>query len=164
MAVPVYAQEDHRWVADDGGVNGGTLLGTGNNEGYSQDTADSNIRLRIVIQETNTKAANNQVYQLRAVKNGGAWGSADFQVTTTSTGVKLTNDTQSIADHATTTQRIGNGTYSIGDAEGWNDGQTDNLTGNIDFAGNDECEIECCLEREVGTTFRYKVEIKKLNS
>lgn len=151
MATPIWVQEDHRWVADDGGVNGGTLLGSGNNEDRSQDV-DTVIRLRIVIKETNNKAANNISYELHALKNGvGAWGSESFQVTASSTGVKLTNDSQSIPDNSTTTQRIGDGTYVTGDSLGWVDGTSYNVTGFVDYNGNDEVELEFCLTLPSGS-------------
>ena len=140
MSSPVYNQEDWAFGADDGGINANTFDTVNTNR--TAQAPDSTFRLRFVVQQTNSnKSVSNAIHALYASYNGGAY----FAVTTTSTYVQLTNDANGIADHATTTQVIGDGTYGTGDAQGWNDGQTDDNTGAIDYNGAEEVEVEFCL-------------------
>jgi hypothetical protein len=137
-----YAQEAFRFNNDDGGVDAGTQIAAVNNDINRAPGTANKFRLRIVVQMTVAKLANNDIFDIRVQKNstGGF-----VKVTTTSSNVRLVDDGNSIADKATTTQIIGDGTYVVGDSEGWNDGTTDDNTGNIDFVGNDEVELEFCL-------------------
>jgi hypothetical protein len=142
MASPVWVQEDWRYGYDDGAINANTWYSAGNN--VAQTIAEDTVyRLRFVVQQTNAaKDVNNQIHELWASYKGGAY----FQVTSASTYVQLTNDTQGIADHATTSQVIGDGTYETGpDREGWDDGTTDDDTGVCDGSGGEEMELEFCI-------------------
>jgi hypothetical protein len=147
MADPVYNQEDFRFRNDDGTLATATWVdGDTVNNNNKTIAVDANFRLRFVVQQTNAaKTVNNATFQLRYSYNDGGY-SAGTQVTTTSTYVQLVDDANSIADNATTQQRIGDGTYGTGDSQGYNDGQTDALTGDMDFNGAQECEIEVCLQ------------------
>jgi hypothetical protein len=147
MTLPVYVQESFQFRLDDGGISdspttGATYIGSVGDD-YTTGTGTGNtFRLRFVVQNTAAKIVNNVVFMLKYDKNT----AADYTtVSTTSNNIRLVNDGNSIADHQTTVQHIGDGTYVVGDSEGFNDGQTDDETGLIDFAGNDETEVECCL-------------------
>ena len=141
---PVFDQDAFRGRDDDVALNSGTFNGGGGlNGNWTQDTG-VNFRIRFVIQETSGNKSNNENFQLWARVNTGTW----FQVTATSgtSGAALFNDTQGIADDATTTQVIGSGTYTTGDSDGYCDGTSDNDTGFVDHDGNDEAELEFCLQ------------------
>ena len=137
---PSWTQEDFRFRNDDGDLATATWIdGETTNNIDKTIAVDTTTRLRIVVQQTvAAKAVNNQTFELWASYESGNY----IRVTTTSNYVQLVNDANSIADHATTVQRIGDGNYSAPDAQGYNDGQTDDDTGVIDFVGADEVEIE----------------------
>lgn len=138
---PVWNQEDFRFRNNDGNLATATWMSPGNN--VDQIIAvDTTFRLRIVVQVTNAKAVNNQVFELWGSYQGGAYS----KITTGSSNVILVDENQGIADHATTQQRIGDGAYVAGDSEGYDDGTTDDDTGNVDFAGQDEVELEFALQ------------------
>ena len=116
-------------------VDNGWLAGLGLD--WTQDTATV-FRVRFVIQETGGKAVNNQQFQLRYLLNdtGGY-----LPISTTSDVVRSVISSQ-FADNDTTSQLIGSGTYVVGESQGADE---DGTTGNIDYAGNDEAELEFCL-------------------
>jgi len=140
---PNYQQEDFRFRNDDGTLATATWVDDETTNGIDKSLdVDTNYRLRMVAQVTNAKAVNNISFRVYYSHESGAY----TQLTNNSTEVQLVDDANSIADHATTIQRIGDGTYVTGDAEGYNDGGIDNITGLIDFAGQDEVEVEICFQ------------------
>jgi hypothetical protein len=139
MGAPVLAQEDFRFRNNDGNLAGATYMGTGNNEDQTI-SVDTTFRLRVVVQETAGGNAANTTMALYVSYNSGAYA----EVNTTSSYVQLVDENQGIADHATTAQDIGDGTYTGGDSEGYNDGTTDDDTGNVDLDTN-EAEVEFAL-------------------
>lgn len=131
---------------DDVSLNSATFNGGGGlGLDWVQDT-DVNFRVRFLIQETAGRAAQNKLFALYYEKNGDGNPTGATAVTTASANVKLVDDTQSIADNATTTQVIGGGTYGVGESLGYSDGTTDAATGNCDFSGSDEIEVEFCIQ------------------
>lgn len=143
MTAPLYDQDSFRFRDDNYGLNVDNGWLAILNDDYWPG-ADTVFRLRFVIQEYNNKSANNIDFRIRQNVDGIGYGDVSAASTSLSP-VYLTNDSQGIADHATTTQLIGSGTYGTGDSEGFDDGTTDVNTGPCDFSGNDEIEVEFCL-------------------
>lgn len=142
MGQPNYIQEDWQGFEDDGGIEASTSKTSGTNNTNWTQNVDENFRIRFVIQNTGNKAGSNVIFTLYSNYNGTGY----IPVTTASSYVILSNDTQSIADHATTAQRIGDGTYDSNDSQGWDDGTTDNHTGICDVGINTEQEVEFSLQ------------------
>jgi hypothetical protein len=146
MTTPAFDQDAFRGRNDDVSVNSTTFNGGGGlNLDWTQDS-DATFRVRFVIQETAGGMSLNQKLAIYYEKNGDGNPTGATAVTTTSNDVILVNDSQSIGDNATTSQVIGGGTYVSGESLGWDDGQTDVGTGNIDFIANTEAEVEFCLQ------------------
>lgn len=107
-AMVAYAQNAYRFY-EDGAENTSTALGSQDTALTRNVTTDSNIQLRIRIQETGgANGATTDDYQLQRSIAGGAFAN----VTTTSTGVKGFNSS-SLTDAGTTTQRLTNGSGSF---------------------------------------------------
>lgn len=107
-AMVAYAQNAYRFY-EDGAENTSTALGSQDTALSRDVTADSNIQLRIRIQETGgANGATTDDYRLQRNIAGAGFG----DVTTTSTGVKGFNSA-SLTDAGTTTQRLTNGTGSF---------------------------------------------------
>ena len=106
MTNPNRVQEDWAFGDDDGGINVNTFDTV--NVARAAQPVDSVFRLRFVIQETASSQAN-QIFTLYSSYQSGGY----VPVTTTSTYVQLANDANGIADHAITTQVIGDGDYII---------------------------------------------------
>ncbi len=160
MADPVWVQLTHQGRNDDGGlgVGGATYIGTlGSDWTQEQDVP---FRVRFVIQQTNaSKTVQNQMFELFQNYNSGGF----VQVTSISTELALVNDANSIADDAATVQDIGSGTYSTGESLGYCDGTSDNDTGNCDFNGAEEVEVEFCCQiqsTDVTATESFILEIR----
>jgi len=139
MTSAAFTQGTFRGRNDLYGVNvdNGWLAGLGLD--WTQDTATI-FRVRFVIQETNNKSVNNQQFKLFASYDGGAYTT---EVTPTSNYARVIPSTNAgFNDGDTTTQLIGSGSYVIGESVGADE---DGQTGNIDYDGNDEAELEFCL-------------------
>jgi hypothetical protein len=151
-------QEDFRFRNDDGSLATATWIDGETTNNINKSIAlGTTFRLRFVVQGGG-KDVQNYLFDLWCSKNSGTY----FQVTSASTLVQLVNDANSIADHATTQQRIGNGTYSTGDLEGYNDGTTDNTTGAMDLSAGTEYEVEVCVQilttgNAAGNTFDFRL-------
>lgn len=134
MPTPAYDQDAFRGRDDDVALNSGTFNGGGGlNTNWTQDTG-TNFRLRFVVQETAGNMAANETFTLFFDHEG-----AGYAEMTTSTPLQPADTTQ-YANGDTTTQVIGSGTYVTGDAAAGVDNAED--TGNVDFGGSDEVEIE----------------------
>ena len=157
MASPVYNQNAFRGINDDGSLTTATFRAALNTD--FSEPLDKVFRLRFVVQNTaNNADTGNHSYELWCAKNGGTY----FQVTASSTLAQLADDANSIADNATTVQRIGTGSYTIYDSNGYNDGTTDDTTGNMDLRRSTEAEVECCLkllttDNTNGDTFDFRL-------
>ena len=146
MTSPVFDQDTFRGRNDENGVNvDAGWYGAANGDDWTQDV-DVTFRVRFVIQETAGGMGGNTNLRIYYEKNGDGNPTGSTAVTTATSDVILVDDSQGIADNETTTQVIGGGSYVSGDSEGWDDGQSDLGTGNIDFGGNDEAEVEFCLQ------------------
>ena len=130
-----------RFRNDDGTEATATYDSTLNQTDYSLDT-DTLKRLRILIQETNGGAANNQgfTWQYRHVEGTNTWTSI-----TTSSSVVIAVSSQLVDDaDTTTTARIGSGTFITDNNAQCEDGVT--TIPAADFAGNDETECELSFQ------------------
>ncbi len=146
MGATTYTQEDTRARNDDGTISTATYMGSGNNENQSIDI-DTIFRWRMVIQVGGMDAGDRN-FTLFAQKNG-AGGYA--QILSSSTGgLRLINDANSIADDSVTVQGIGDGTYTSGTSNGYCDGTTDDDTGVVNIAAGEEGEVEFCLQMPDG--------------
>lgn len=141
MTQAVWVQEDFRFVDDDGNLATATLLGASNNDnppGFSTG-ASNKFRARLVVQQTaGGKSVNNQLFEFWYSHNGGGY----TQLTTISSVINIADDDNSLVHNATTAQRIGDGTYTTGDSQGYVDAGAS--TGQVDFSGSDEFEAEFC--------------------
>lgn len=145
MGAATYTQEDSQFRNDNGDINTATYIGALNsNQSFNVDTV---FRWRGVVQ-VGGMAVGNISFRVFAQKNGvGGY----LEITTSSTnGLQLANDANSIPDDETTDQEIGDGTYTTGDSEGYEDGTSTVGTGNVDFGTGEEAEIEFCLQMPSG--------------
>ena len=96
MTLPYYTQTHWRFRED-----GGTYLGTGNDDDSITLDLDTTYRIRFEVVESNNKAANNQNFRLQYQLNTGGWN----DVTTTSSVVQAVAS-DNITDAADTTQEL----------------------------------------------------------
>jgi hypothetical protein len=130
-------QDSFRGRDDDVALNSATFNGGGGlNTNWSQ-AVSVNFRVRWLIQETAGDSGADKQYELWYDLNG-----AGYVEMTASTPIQPAATTQ-YANGDTTTQVLGSGTYVTGESAGGVDDATD--TGNIDWAGNDEAEMEWAL-------------------
>lgn len=100
-----------------------------------------NFRVRFLIQETAGGTSNNYQPQLQYNRNALGWNNVNG-----ASSVARSSASPSFAEGDNTTQQIGAGTF-ITPNSGMD--ETDGIAGqanNIDFAGNDEVEVEYCLQ------------------
>lgn len=115
------AQNAYRFYEDDGAENASTALGSQSTALGRDVSLDSNIVLRIRVQETGgANGATTDDWQLQRSIAGAAFGN----VTTSSTGAKAFASSN-LADAGTTTQRLTNGTGSFVAGEISEDGLVD---------------------------------------
>jgi len=99
---------------------------------------DKNFRVRFLVQETAGVADSGKTFQLEYNRNGGGWN----DVTGSSSVIKAAA-TSNVTDGTDTTQQLGSGTYVSTNA-GFD--EADGQVGSMDFAGNDEVELEFSLQ------------------
>jgi hypothetical protein len=131
-----YDQDEFQGRDDDVALNSATFNGGGGNNGNWTQLVNVNFRIRYVIQETAGGAQGNQNFTLFFDHEG-----AGYVEWTTATPIQPAPTTQ-YAQGDTTTQVLGAGTYVAGNSEGGVDDNED--TGNIDYAANEEAEVEFC--------------------
>jgi len=140
MTVKAIDQDTFQFYEDDGGEGAATALASvGSNA--TQDL-DTHFRLRVLLQEYNNKPAANQQFSLWYSVNGGTYA----QATTATADLRILgsyNTTWTLTDEDATTQQIGSGTFRTG---AFSDDNVAGENDQIDLSGNDETEIEFCLE------------------
>jgi len=136
MTTPIYDQDSYEGRDDDVVLNSATFNGGGGlNTTWTQAT-DTNFRIRYLVQETAGGMGTNVLFDLWFTHTQGA-GVPEVM---TATSALQPAATSQYADGDTTTQVLGGGTYVTGESRaGVDDGV---ITGNVDFAGSDEAEIE----------------------
>lgn len=140
----VFDQDSFRFRDDDGSETTATFLQLANidiavgDRGTTDKGFDTNIRYRVLIQETAGGMGNNHRPQLQYDLNGAnSW----IDVNATSSTVR-SSISGNFAEGDDTTQQIGAGTF-ISPNNGMD--EDEGLAGeamDMDFAGNDECEAE----------------------
>ena len=107
---PVLSQSHFRWRTDAGTIDATPTWGAAEDTNWTQP-ADTNFRVRFVVQETAGGNPAAATVKLQASHQGGVY----FDVTTVSTIVKAVDASSSAEDAATTTRRLsGTGTYVAG--------------------------------------------------
>ena len=140
MTTPLLDQDSFRGRNDDGSETGATWKAAVNVD-WTQDV-DEIFRVRFLIQETAGGPANNATGRPQYNLNGAGWNT----ITTTSSVVKSVgsaNTSWTLTDEDETTQQIGSGTWEGGAFD--DDGLAGELN-QIDIGGNEETEIEWCLQ------------------
>ena len=158
MTFKAIDQDSFQFYADDGGEGAATALASINaNASIAHGTA---FRLRVLLQEYNSKVAANEHFQLYYSLNGGSY---QGPIGTASSNIKSResqNDGWTLTDEDATTQQIGSGTFRTG---AWDSDGTAGENDQIDLQGNDETEIEFCLEGvtgDVGATDYLDFEVR----
>ena len=140
MTNPVFVQQSFRGRNDDGGETDASWIADANID-FNQ-VAGTPFRLRFLIQETNNKSATNQQYKAQYNKLSAGW----VDVTTSSSNVisiGSANTSWTLTDDDATTQQVGGGTFFTG---AFNDDDVAGEGNQLNFAGNDETELEFCLQ------------------
>lgn len=133
-----FDQDSFRGRDDDVAINSTTFNGGGGlNTNWSQD-AGVNFRVRFLIQETAGNMAPNKNFDLYFDVDGGGYN------VISATSLLQYADTTQYTNGATTSQVIGAGTYVSGESLGGVDNAA--ITGNVDFGGSDEAEVEFALQ------------------
>lgn len=151
---PNLDQDSFRGRNDDGSESAATWKATANTN-WSQ-LPDENFRVRFLVQEDAGGAENNVNLQLQYNHNAAGWNN----VSGTSTVVQA-SASANFADDDDTTQQIGTGTFITP-----NSGMDENNglageSGNIDFSGNDEVEVEyCCQILSADTATNDTIELR----
>ena len=136
---PVLNQQSFRARNDDGSESAATWIAAVNTN-WTQ-AVDANFRIRFLVQETNGGSSNNASPQLQYNLNSGGWNN----VTASSTVVRSSASTQ-FADDDNTTQQVGSGTFITPNSGMDEDNGLAGENSDIDFAGNDEVEVEYCVQ------------------
>lgn len=146
-------QDSYRGRNDDGGESTATWVESVNT-GWFQ-LPDTVFRLRFLVQEFDGLGVNNAVLQLQYNLNGSGWN----DVTGSSSVVQVATSSN-FAEGDSTTQQIGSGTFVSGEMDE-NEGEAGDVNNNIDFTGNDETEVEYCVQiLGTDTSFRDTVELR----
>lgn len=124
---------------DDGNETGGTFLGAVNSD-QTLDV-DTNYRVRFEVGETGAGVSNNNIFTLEYDHNSGGFTA----VTATSPLQWAASPNYAPGD---TTQQIGDGTYVGTNACQIESAATND--GTVDFAGNDNVEVEYCFTIDSG--------------
>jgi len=138
LAAHTMDQASFRARNDDGSESAATWIAAINTNWVQQ--AQNNFRVRFLIQETAGGALPNMVVKLQFRVNAGAW--TDVGPASNSVRTRLSPN---FAEGDDTTQQLGAGTFIT--PNGGMD-EDDGLTGEggvLDFAGNDEVEVEYCI-------------------
>ena len=137
MTAAVYDQDTFRGRDDDVGLNVDTWNGGGILGADWTQAVDVNFRVRFLVQETAGGSKNNQTFTLFYNHEGAGYTEM------VAGGVLSPAATSQYANGDTTSQLIGGGSYLAGDSLGGVDNGED--TGFMDFAANEEGELEFCL-------------------
>lgn len=136
---PSLDQDSFRGRDDDGSESVATWKAAANTN-WTQEV-DENFRVRFLIQETAGGSENNVQPQLQYNLNAAGWTS----VTGASSVVKASLS-DNFADDDNTTQQIGAGTFITPNSGMDEDNGLAGENMDIDFAGNDEVEVEYCCQ------------------
>ena len=153
-----FDQTSFRGVNDDGSESASTFKAAVNTN-FNQ-LQDENFRIRFLIQEDDDLEDLDMTFQLQYNLNAGGWNN----VTAGSSVVRSAASTN-FADGATTTQRIGAGTF-IGTNNGMD--EVDGIAGGagMDFTTtiNQETEVEFCAQiRSADTTTGDTIQLRVIN-
>ena len=142
MTTPVFDLNHFEGRDDDVTLNNATFNGGGGTDTNWTQDVDINFRIRFSVQETASGMSANQNFSLHYNHEGGG-----FNPVNGASSVVRSFDTSQYADDDTTTLVIGSGTYVAGDSEGGDElTGTPGVTGNIDYGGSDEAEMEFCVQ------------------
>lgn len=136
---PSLEQNSFRGRNDDGSESAATWKATANTD-WTQ-AVDENFRIRFLVQETAGGSENNVNLQLQYNHNGGGWNSVNA-----SSSVVQSSLSGNFAEDDNTTQQIGSGTFISPNSGMDEDEGLAGESSDIDFAGNDEVEVEYCCQ------------------
>ena len=144
-------QQGFRWRNDDGSESAASWK-SGLNAPIAVRTNDE-VRIRFLIQEVGGASTTASTFKLQYIKNGGSL----VDITNSSTDINIFDSTH-LTDADDTTQQIGSGTFVSTNA-GVNDDDIIGLFGDVDFASNDEVELEVTLRINgaIGDEFQIRV-------
>lgn len=137
MGQPYIDQDSFAWRNDDGTEVTATWIDNTNDD-LASPVTDTNYRLRFLLQNTGDKDAADG-YLLRYNVDAAGW----VTVTTTSSYVRSfasAYDGSGFSDGDPAYQRIGAGTYDVGECD------DTGITGSFSTDQNDESEIEFCIQ------------------
>ena len=137
MGASALDQDSYQGRDDDVTLNSATFTHTRNTT-WTQDV-DTNFRIRYLVQETGGGMSLNTTFEIWFTHTQGA---GTPEVMTATSALQPAATTQ-YANGDTTTQVLGAGTYVSGESLGGVDDGV--VSGNVDFAGNDEGEVEFCV-------------------
>lgn len=133
-------QDSYRYRYDDGGEAAATWRALINTD--VSIPVDTIFRLRHLLQEYGGKDGADQMFELWASYDSGAY----FQVTPTSSYIKCVgsaNDGWTLTDEDSVTQQLGSGTMDTGC---WDDDGEMGENSQIDITAGHEIEVENCLQ------------------
>ncbi|MCH9046449.1 MAG: hypothetical protein IIA40_10120 [SAR324 cluster bacterium] len=138
-ASPILNQDGFRGRNDDGSESAATWKAALNTD-WTQ-AVDENFRIRFLVTETGGAASNNVQPQLQYNLNSAGWN--DVNATSL---VARSSLSPNFAEGDNTTQQLGAGTFITPNSGMDEDEGLAGEANNIDFAGNDEVEVEFCLQ------------------
>lgn len=133
---PVFDQDSFQLHADDGSESASTIISTNTNFNVSVADLDTNIRLRFLIQNTQTGGGSENI-QVRFSRNLGLF----LPLNSSSTFLRSSLSTH-FAEEDDTTQRLGAGTF-ITPNKGMD--EVDGALPTLFFPGLSEVELEVCF-------------------
>lgn len=139
MTNPVFNQNGFRFYDDGSGWNDREL------ENVDHSIVDgTNVILRIEIEVTNSKTANNWLGTLYAQKNGA--GGYTQMTTTRTDGCRIVASGWFTDADADNVDRLTSSSLTFTGGELDSDGNLGEVAGGMDFAGTDHWEVGICIE------------------
>ena len=136
---PAFDQDSFRGRNDDGSEAAATWIAA-SNLNWTQNT-DENFRVRFLLQETAGGSADDVQPQLQYNLNAAGWNDVNA-----ASAVARSSPSGHFAEDADTTQQIGAGTFITPNSGMDEDEGRAGELNDIDFTGNDEVEVEFCLQ------------------
>ncbi len=142
MTNPVYNQNGFRFYED---TSGWTGLETENTDHARSD--NTKIILRIELEITNAKAVPNRLGTVYAAKNGGGYTALDQARVD---GLAMVASSWFTDADADSNDRLATSSLTFTGGELDDDGSHGEVTGGMDFAGQDHWEIGMCIQIDTG--------------
>ena len=154
---PILNQASFRGRNDDGSETAATWIAAAD-ANFTQDP-DKNFRIRFLVTESAGGVSNNVTPQLQYNLGGAGWNTVNA-----SSSVVRSSASTHFADDDNTTQQIGSGTFISPNAGMDEDNGSTGEGNEIDFAGNDEVEVEYCIQiRSADTSKGDTIQLRLIN-